>query len=336
MSAPRVLVVTNMYPGPDRPYFGIFVARQVEAIEARGIETRVEMVAAARGEADYFLGRARVRRAVREFRPDVIHCHYGYTPLAVVGVGVPYIVTLCGDDLNGESNGRGGVTLKSRVGIEVTQAMSAAARYVIVQSEAMRRRLRPRARSRAEVLPSGVDTDVFAPGSRQAAREHLGVPRDRLVLGFVHSIRQPTKRLDIATAVRDELERRQVPTHLLVAESVPASEMPWYYRASDCLLMTSDREGAPNCVKEALACGVPVVGGPVGDLPELILSPAMGRVVVSREPADLADAVLALERGPDVRRSMLPEQFRTERIAARLVEIYAAIAAERRRGGAPR
>jgi glycosyltransferase involved in cell wall biosynthesis len=336
MSAPRVLVVTNMYPGPDRPYFGIFVARQVEGIEARGVAVRVETIAAGRGEADYFLGRSRVRGAVREFRPDVIHCHYGYTPLAVAGVGVPYIVTLCGDDLNGESNGRGGVTLKSRVGIEVTQAMSAAARYVIVQSEAMRRRLRPRARSLAEVLPSGVDTAVFAPGSRHEARDRLGLPKDHLVIGFVHSIRQPTKRLDIAMAVRDELERRGVPTHLLVAESVPASEMPWYYRASDCLLMTSDREGAPNCVKEALACGVPVVGGPVGDLPELVLHPAMGCVVTSRDPADLADALLALERGPDVRPSLLPEQFRAERIAARLVEIYTMIAAERRQVREPR
>jgi glycosyltransferase involved in cell wall biosynthesis len=326
MKAPRVLVVTNMFPSAERPYFGIFVARQVEALEALGVETTVETIAAGRGEADYFLGRRRVRRTVRGFRPDVIHCHYGYTPLAVVGSGVPYVVTLCGDDLNGESNGQGGVTLKSRAGIEVTQAMSALARRVLVQSEAMRRALRPRARSLAEVLPNGVDAEAFAPGSRRAARAYLGVPDDRLVIGFVHSIRQPTKRLDIAQAVRDELERRGVATHLLVAESVPAAAMPWYYRAADCLLMTSDREGAPNCVKEALACGVPVVGRPVGDLPELIRDPAMGRVVASRDPARLADAIVSLDRGPDVRAPMLPAPFRSENIAARLVEIYRSIA----------
>ncbi len=329
MTALRVLVATNMYPSPDRPYFGIFVARQVEAIGALGIDTRVETIAAGRGEADYFLGRARIRRAVREFRPDVIHCHYGYTPLAVAGVGVPYIVTLCGDDLNGESNGHGGITFKSRAGVEVTQMMSAGARRVLVQSEAMRRRLRPRARSRAEVLPNGVDAEAFAPGSRLAARAYLGVPAEPLVIGFVHSIRQPTKRLDIALAVRHELERRGVPTQLLVAESVPAAEMPWYYRASDCLLMTSDREGAPNCVKEALACGVPVVGRPVGDLPELIRDAAMGRVVPSRDPVRLADAILALGRGPDVRTPMLPAAFRAENIAARLVAIYESIADRR-------
>ena len=48
MTALRVLVATNMYPSPDRPYFGIFVARQVEAIGALGIDTRVETIAAGR------------------------------------------------------------------------------------------------------------------------------------------------------------------------------------------------------------------------------------------------------------------------------------------------
>ena len=117
---------------------------------------------------------------------------------------------------------------------------------------------------------------------------------------------------------------------MLVAESVSAGEMPWYYRASDCLLMTSDREGAPNCVKEALACGTPVVGGAVGDLPQLLTSPEMGSIVASRDPAALADAILAIDRGPDVRPSMLPTRFRAENVAARLVEIYQAIAAGER------
>lgn len=323
----RVLVATNMFPSVTRPYFGIFVARQVDAIVARGVDARVETIAAGRGEVDYFLGRGRIRRAIRAFRPHVVHCHYGYTPLAVAGLGVPYVVTLCGDDLNGESNGQDGITLKSRAGIEVTQALSAAARYVIVQSEEMRRRLRPRAQSRAEVLPNGVDTDAFVPGSRREARAYLGLPHDILLLGFVNSIRQPTKRLDIATAVRDELNRRGVPTELLVAESVAAAEMPWYYRASDCLLMTSDREGAPNCVKEALACGTPVVGVPVGDLPELITDPAMGRVV-PRDPGLLADAVQAIMPMPDVRRSLLPGKFHASAVAARLIDIYRDVAVQ--------
>ncbi len=319
----NVLVVTNMYPTARRPYFGIFVQRQVEALRRLGVPVAVEVVAGDRGESDYFLGRPRVLRAIREHRPDRRPDHYGYTPLVAPFAGVPYVVTLCGDDLNGESDGRGGITLKTRAGILVTQAFAAGARRVIVKSEAMRRRLWRGARGRAEVLPNGVDTSLFRPLPRADARDRLGIPRGALVLAFVNSIGQATKRLDLAERTRDELARRGAPVHLLVAETVPPSEMPWYYSAADCLLMTSDLEGSPNCVKEALACGTPVVGVPVGDLPELITGPAMGRIV-DRDPGALADAVQSLGPQAEPRQSLLPASLSDDRVAERLTMIYAA------------
>ena len=319
----KVLVVTNMYPTARRPYFGIFVQRQVEALRRLGVPVAVEVVAGDRGESDYFMGRPRVQRAIRKHRPDLLHYHYGYTPLVAPFAGVPYVVTLCGDDLNGESDGRGGITLKTRAGILVTQAFAAGARRVIVKSEAMRRRLWPGARRKAEVLPNGVDTRLFSPGDRAAAREALDLPEDALVVGFVNSIGQATKRLDLAKATRDELARRGERVHLLMAETVAPGDMPTFYRAADCLLMTSDLEGSPNCVKEALACGVPVVGVPVGDLPELISDPAMGRVV-GRSATALADAVQSLGRSREPRTSLLPPSLADEQVAERLADIYAA------------
>jgi len=97
----KVLVVTNMYPTAAQPYFGIFVARQVEAVRRAGVDVVLEAIAGERGESDYLLARRRIARLVRSERPDVIHCHYGYTPLAAAFLGRPYVVTLCGDDING-------------------------------------------------------------------------------------------------------------------------------------------------------------------------------------------------------------------------------------------
>lgn len=323
---PRVLVVTNMYPTESRPYFGIFVQRQVEALRRGGADVRVESVAGARGKSDYLLGGARLRRAIREFSPALIHYHYGYTPLAGLFSRLPYIVTLCGDDINGASDGRGGITVKSRAGVGVTRLLAAGARRIIVKSVAMRQRLSPAAARKTDIIPNGVATEIFSPGSRTQARARLRVPPDALTLAFVNSIGQPTKRLDLAEAVRDALVRRGVPAHLLVAESVAPEEMPWFYRAADCLLMTSDREGAPNCVKEALACGVPVVGVPVGDLSELMATPAMGRIV-ARDPAQLADAVASLAPRLDTPASLLPAEFSDAAIATRVAQVYARVAA---------
>ena len=101
--------------------------------------------------------------------------------------------------------------------------------------------------------------------------------------------------------------------------------MPWFYAASDCLLMTSDLEGSPNCVMEALACGVPVVGVLVGNVSEMIDTPERGRIV-PRDPHLLANAVedVLRSRAP-VRGCLLPERLRASNVAKRLVEIYRSI-----------
>jgi len=325
----KILVVTNMYPTPRRPYFGIFVQRQVEALRREGVHVVVEVIAGERGRADYLLSRGRIAETIRREKPDLVHCHYGYTQLAVAFMGRPYVVTLCGDDINGESDGRGGTTLKSRIGVLITQALALKAARVIVKSQAMRARLWARLRERSDLVPNGVDESFFCPGPQEEARRRLGLPRNALVIAFVNSGRQPTKRLDLALATRDELRRRGHEVCLSVAEAVPAGEMPWYYRAADCLLLTSDREGSPNCVKEALACGVPVVGVPVGSVPEMIDTPERGRVA-PRDPVLLANAVegVSRARSPDAS-SLLPEPLRASSVARRLIAVYGRVRVER-------
>ena len=321
----RILVVTNMYPGAGHPGFGIFVARQVDSLRRLGVDVHVETIAGDRGRLDYLLGRARIGRRIAELRPDVVHAHFGFTAACCVRQGAPLVMTLHGDDINGRSDGSGGVTLKSRLGVVATLLLCRGARCVISQNERMAARVRRWAGVRAEVIPNGVDEREFSPGSRSEARARLGLPAAALVLCFVNSGRQPTKRLDLAQATHGILRQRGLDTSLLVAETVPAGDMPWYYRAADCLLMTSDREGSPTCVKEALACGIPVVAVPVGDLPELLTDARMGRVV-ARDPQQLADAVLEVTRNGKRGASLLPPELSASSIADRLVRLYQSVA----------
>lgn len=77
-----------------------------------------------------------------------------------------------------------------------------------------------------------------------------------------------------------------------VIADVPFAEMPWAYAACDALVCTSLDEGSPNCVKEALACGLSVVSVDVGDVPELLSGLTNCEVV----PADPQAIGRALQR----------------------------------------
>jgi len=66
--------------------------------------------------------------------------------------------------------------------------------------------------------------------------------------------------------------------------SVDQQVLPHWYRAADLLVLPTFREGGPNVVREALACGTPVVASRVGGVPELVTSEEMGLLV---EPGDV-------------------------------------------------
>jgi teichuronic acid biosynthesis glycosyltransferase TuaC len=322
----RILLVSNMYPGEGSSHSGIFVAREAAALERAGVEVVVEPIAGLRGAADYVAARGRVRELVKNTRPDIIHAHYGYSQVATAFQGAPFVVTLYGDDVNGTSRGGDGITFKSRAGVLATQVLAGYARRIVVQSNAMLETMWSRLRSRCLVLGSGIDDSHFSPGPMAEARQRLALGPEELVLAFVNSGRQPTKRLDLAQAARDELERRGRPARLLVAEQVPVDEIRWWYRAADVLLMTSDLEGSPNCVKEALSCGTPVVSVAVGDIPQLLTLPEQG-IIVERNPSALADGVeTVIARQRQTPRSLLPDHLRASVVADCLIDMYRSVA----------
>lgn len=322
----RVLVVTNMYPEATAPHRGVFVKQQVEALSAAGVEVHVECIAGLRGVADYLLGRWRVARRVREFHPDVVHGHFGYSGLAALGQGLPSVLTLHGSDLR-----RGGQRrVRHRFGAELTRVMARLASRVIVQTFSMREDLGPRIASRVRVVPNGVDESLFCPRPAEDARSRLGVGASEVVLLFVDAGATANKRRDVAESVVQQLVNRGHQARLLVATGVRPPDMPWYYAAADVLLMTSDHEGSPMCVKEALACGTPVVSVPVGDVQNVIDSAERG-AIAPRDPGRLADAVLAVSARLSPRRSLLPPRLRAESVAGQLIEIYDEVLAGRPR-----
>ena len=328
-SMPRVLVVTNMWPSPTRPAFGSFVAAQVASLRDAGVEVAIHVIRGDAHLAAYLTDVPVIARKVREFDADLVHAHYGLAGWSASWQRRPLVVSFCGDDLLGTPGMTGRLTWKSRVAIRMSHRAARRADAIICKSENLRQALpADEDRRRAVVVPNGVDLTQFHPGDRLAARARLGLQPDAALVLFPHAPDQRAqKRFDLAEAAVALAALQLAGVQLLPVSGIAHEVMPDWYRAADCLLLTSRAEGSPNTVKEALASGLPVVSVDVGDVRHWLhrvsgceiaepradaLAAAMVRVLRGDRQVDPTpvllelDHALAASRVVEVYRSLLP------------------------------
>ncbi len=320
----RVLVVTNMYPSPRHPSYGAFVENQVRSLVRAGVTAEVAFVNGRRTAAAYALAPLRIRRLARSGRFDLVHAHYGLAGWVASFHGLPLVVTYHGDDLLGTPRRGGRLTIKSQVNRWLGQMAARHAAALICVSENLRQTLwRPMDRARAKVIPLGVDTEVFAPGDRRVARTKLGLPLDERLVLFPNTPTEPRKRLDLAEAAIAYLNAARIQARLWVVTGVPHDEMPDYFRAADCLLLTSDWEGSPLVVREALSVDLPVVSVDAGDT-WAWLGRVPGCRLVQRDPAGIAGGLReVLEGNGRIDGAPIRAEFAIDRVSARVLDVYA-------------
>jgi glycosyltransferase involved in cell wall biosynthesis len=141
------------------------------------------------------------------------------------------------------------------------------------------------------IVPDGTDVSLFKPLDKLECRRKLNWPFDERVVFFHEGGRPAVKRRDLADASLEEAKNLLGPCRLEVLDSdVPHDRVPLLLNASDCLLITSDFEGSPNIVREALACNLPIVSVDVGDVRRWIAG-LEGTTMVSRDPAEIGRAL---------------------------------------------
>jgi glycosyltransferase involved in cell wall biosynthesis len=279
-----------MYPSAADPAYGTFVASQIASVRDAGVSVEVEFIDGRKDKAAYLRAIFRIGKLARTGF-DAVHAHYGLTGVAASFHDLPCVVTLYGDDLLGTPSRNGGITWGSRLGKLMTQLAVRRADELICMSMQMRDALpRQLDRQRAHVIPNGVDLTKFSPGNRDEARALLGKnPGERLVL-FPSTPTEVRKRLDLASQAMESLSELGIAATLWIVSGVRHDELPPYYRAADCLLLTSDWEGSPNVVKEALCCDLPVVSVDAGDVRTWIPM-AEGSRLVERDAGVIARAL---------------------------------------------
>jgi glycosyltransferase involved in cell wall biosynthesis len=294
-----------MYPGPDDPDLGIFVANIERELAARGHELERAVVDRRTGGRRRHLVLARdAFRAARRFRPEVLYAHF-LVPAglaAALASRAPLVVTAHGQD----------VANASRPGIRAaTRHVVRRAAAVVAVSDWLRARLEhaaPQARGKTEVVDCGVDLDRFAPRDASAAREEVGWKPSGTAFLCLGSLSERKNVLRLARAferrgegelafvgdgpLRAALEGR---AGVRVVGRVPHDAVPSWITACDVLCQPSLAEPFGLATLEAMASARSVMATQVGGPPEFV--PPEAGVLVDPEDDDALVAALARAAG---------------------------------------
>jgi glycosyltransferase involved in cell wall biosynthesis len=324
---PRVLFVI---PGEAAGHSMVFARRQAATLVAQGFDVQIFDLHSRTSLKTVLQEFRRLRRVIRQFRPQVTHAHYGTVTamFAALGTGrIPLVITYRGSDLNGLPSACG---VRQAAALLLSQIAALRATRIVCVSQRLRDLLWWR-RARVTVLPSGVDPEVFRPEPRKNLRGELGWREDERVVLFNAGCDPRNKRLDLAENAVEEARRWAPSVRLEVLDgNVAPARVPALMNAADCLLVTSDAEGSPTIVQEALATNLPVVSVDVGDIAEWLKGVTYSRVA-RRDPNALGRAlgeVLNPPRRSDGRRRA--EEFSSTRIARELGRLYREVLKERR------
>lgn len=279
-----------------------------------------------------------VRRLIRRDRPDVLHTHtakagtVGRVAALLSGRRRPRLVvhTFHGHVLAGYFS-----KPKERVFVGIERALARRTDVLIAVSDEVRRDLLARGIGRPDrmrVVPLGLPLEDFqmSPAARaearRATRERLGVPPGAPLVSIVARL-VPIKRIDVFLAAAEVLAAARPEVRFCVAgdgelgDALRASaaagrlgsRVAWpgfvtdtagLYAASDVVALTSDNEGTPVSLIEALSAGVPVAATRVGGVPSVVDDGRTGLLVPPGDPAALAAALDRLLGDPDLAREL--------------------------------
>ena len=253
-----------------------------------------------------------LRRTIREGRFDLVHAHLGLSEIVAAAAtpsGVPVVVSRRGRNIGFESNPV--LRLVEGLGHRRTARLLCNARIWAEQARRHDHWPPP-----TRVIPNGIDLDEFAasplpegsPMVVVVGNLHPYKGHDRFLRAF--AIVREQLRDARAVLVGDGVERSRLEdsaSELGLEEVVAfAGQVPdprRFVRDAHVVALTSDHEGFPNALLEAMAMGRPVVATRVGGIPELVRHGRDG-LLVPRQPEAVAEALLRVLRDPEELRRM--------------------------------
>ena len=303
-----------------------FVTEQGEAIRALG------------HEVDYFLVRGNYIKAVgalkakiREFKPDVVHAHFGLSAItAELQSLVPVVTTFH----NGETH-HWWVNL-------MTSLMSLRAKHVIYVAQHIYDMVYFKARNYS-IIPCGVSLDDCFLMDKAEARKQLNWNAKKKYVMFGGAFDNLRKNYPL---LRDAVERIGGDIEIVEMKGLSRAECVQRMNACDVFVLPTKNEGSPQALKEAMACNCPIVATDVadikhllGDLPGHLVLPNkkgngawwVGDEHSAEELAELLKQALAFEGRTKERERIVELGYTNELVAKQIIAIYQEIIGKKKK-----
>ncbi|HXW03689.1 MAG TPA: glycosyltransferase [Vicinamibacterales bacterium] len=295
---------------------------------------------------------------VRQGRFDIVHAHDRNANI----FAAPW--TRCFTPASIIASRRWWTEIGSRPHRLAARAAFRLAHRVLVNSPAIVRRVETAEgvrRDRIVVVSNFVDDEAFEPPAPQflaRTRAELGLTPDTLALGIIANLRAVKNHallLDAAARLasrwpqlrvilvgegelRDALEAQAaalgLANRIVFAGFRP--HHPSFHHLFDISVLTSDREGFPNAIVEAMAAGRPVISTNVGGVVDAVVPGETGLLVPAGDAGALSAAIEELLRDPARRRGMgaaglrvARERFSASRVLGQLQDLYETLAGSR-------
>ncbi|WP_162426741.1 glycosyltransferase [Pontibacter pudoricolor] len=300
-----------------------FIKAQGESLRKLGIDLDYFPIIG-KGLKGYLKAGKALREHLQHHSYDLIHAHFSLSGWsAVIGAGkTPVILSLMGDDAQGDYIGVNKIRFSSRLFIVSSFLIQPFVRAIISKSKNLENFVYFKKKS--FIIPNGVDTDVFKPHPT-GFREELGLRKDKKIVLFLGSKVRIGKNYPLAQKAVAYLEMPEV--ELVNPFPLPHADIPKYLNSVDVLVVPSFMEGSPNVVKEAMACNCPIVATDVGDI-SWVMGNTEGCYLASFEAKDFSekirDALIFSEtKGRTNGAERIMELgLSSESIAHRLIEVY--------------
>lgn len=306
------------------PIAQVWAKRQINSLQALGLDVDHQFMVERRSLWQLIRLGVSLRRHIRRQKPDLVHVHWGSSAalVTVLFSPRPVVVSFCGSDLLGNYNSRGKRTWSGRLSSLLSKLASLKAARIITKTEELKHSLWKLVWDKTDIIPNGVDMEFFAPMPQSEARRRLGWEHNQPAVLFINRDGAWVKDPLLARAAYNRARELAPELKLVWGERLPPEDMPLYYNAADVLLLTSRHEGSNNTIKEALACGLPVVATRCGDVEERLAGVTPGGVCdrsVDELGCKLAEATRSRQRSNG--RDQISD-LSLEKVALRVLDCY--------------